>query len=184
MHFTKLALGIILLLCFPVQAVEPQAAIPSEKKIADLSVVEKIQTYEKILKFGDLWTELDRMGRSTDKLIYQDHEQYTNTLNWLGYSYDDFQDLKRTYEVYQQIKLEMDMEKIISDPKPEAKVTFTFKYEVGYTFQMLDNGGKLEDYKILKRQDVFEKPIYLVETPEKEEIIMQESQITNWQNKE
>lgn len=171
---------VLILIISLIQFIEIPKPIASEKKIADLSVVEKIQTYEKILKFGDLWMELDRMNRSTEKLIHEDNEKYTNTLNWLGYSYDDFQDLKKTYEIYQQIKLEMNMEKIINDPESKAKITFTFKYEIGYTFQMLDDGGKLEDYKILKRQDVFEKPIYLVETPEKEEIIMQESQITNW----
>lgn len=59
-----------------------------------------------------------------------------------------------------------------------------YLYEIGYEFKIQAANGSLQSHVVKDRQSLWGKAVYLVKNPHEEDIMMQESQITNWKREE
>lgn len=164
-------------------AIEPPI---SPTTIRDLSVRQKVELVEKL--------------KQIEKLAFEINEE-SNSYIGVSVSYkldSDREYLEDFYEIYEQVQTETTMAKVldIRDPfeNKKFKVNLSaeerkrvpssqhkYMYGGGYQFDMMDSGGELGKYTIIEGRECFGKSFYLVKTPDEEEIIMQESEITNWQ---
>lgn len=144
-----------------------------------MPVLDRIQLYEEIQNAEEA---IKKLNIKVDRKIF---------LDAIGFTEEEISYLKDVYDIYRQVQIEVTMSNVIHrDPARTTiqngkRVTdVKWLYKRGYTFEMQEAAnGKLETYEILWADQCWGRPLYLVKTPQAEEIIMQESQITNWQRK-
>lgn len=113
----------LLLVCLTATsgAVELPIAAPPYRNIEDYSTKEKLEVQRKIQSFMVLWGELDRLDRSNSMDATNNDKRFEKTLEWLGYSHEDQKDLDTTFKVYEQVKLEQVVDKLLKDhPDPKG----------------------------------------------------------------
>jgi hypothetical protein len=178
----KLLLIFVLLIFFGATALAIEPPI-SPTQIRDLSVQQKVTIVEKLKQIEKLAYEVseETKGKIGVQIQFQNDEDRLYL--------EDF------FEIYEQVQVETTIKKVLQPQatqykvrleagSPQERSEFKFLYSSGYKFQMQEAAnGELGDYEVLDGREVFGKGMYLVKTHEGEEIIMQESEITNWQYK-
>lgn len=149
--------------------------------VREMPIIERVRLYDDIKGIEDSISHLAKK--------YQDREIFCRLV---GFTEEEIAHLKDVHDIYEQVHLEVTMLKV-REKTVTTKTSKTTKvienqkylYEVGYEFKMQEAAnGNLESYVVKDRQSLWGKAVYLVKNPHEEDIMMQETQITNWKREE